>query len=43
MPVEGFDFKDQTGTPFNYFAFGAACAEVEVCAVRAQQHLVVDD
>jgi len=29
-PGIGFDFKTKTGNPFNYFCFGAACAEVEI-------------
>lgn len=29
-PGIGFNFKEKTGKPFNYFCFGAACAEVEI-------------
>ncbi|XP_021947177.1 xanthine dehydrogenase/oxidase [Folsomia candida] len=29
-PGIGFDFKAKLGKPFNYFCFGAACAEVEI-------------
>jgi xanthine dehydrogenase/oxidase len=29
-PDIGFNIHTKTGTPFNYFCFGAACAEVEI-------------
>lgn len=29
-PDLGYDWKSNSGRPFNYFCFGAACSEVEV-------------
>lgn len=29
-PGIGYDFAKNTGTPFNYFTYGAACADVEI-------------
>ncbi|KAJ6811703.1 xanthine dehydrogenase-like [Iris pallida] len=37
-PDIGFDWKDRKGTPFNYFTYGAAFAEVEIDTLTGDFH-----
>ncbi|XP_072938773.1 xanthine dehydrogenase [Epargyreus clarus] len=39
-PDIGYDFKNNTGKPFNYFTFGVACTEVEIDCLSGD-HLVI--
>ncbi|ODM98964.1 Xanthine dehydrogenase/oxidase [Orchesella cincta] len=39
-PDIGFNFATKTGTPFNYFCFGAACAEVEIDCLTGDHEAV---
>ncbi|CAH0714490.1 unnamed protein product, partial [Brenthis ino] len=39
-PDIGYDFKSNTGIPFNYFTYGVACTEVEIDCLSGD-HLVV--
>ncbi|CAH0581385.1 unnamed protein product [Chrysodeixis includens] len=39
-PGIGYNFNENTGIPFNYFTFGAACTEVEIDCLSGD-HLVV--
>lgn len=39
-PEIGYNFKENTGKPFNYFTFAAACTEVEIDCLSGD-HLVI--
>ena len=42
-PDVGYNFLDGSGTPFNYFVWGAACSEVEVDCLTGDYHVLRTD
>ncbi|XP_059473955.1 xanthine dehydrogenase [Neocloeon triangulifer] len=42
-PDIGFDWKTKTGKAFNYFTYGAACAEVEVDCLTGDHQVIQTD
>ncbi|KPI92785.1 Xanthine dehydrogenase [Papilio xuthus] len=42
-PDIGFDFKNNSGKPFNYFTYGVACAEVEVDCLSGDHQVIRTD
>ncbi|CAH0702363.1 unnamed protein product [Spodoptera exigua] len=42
-PNIGYDIKTNTGTPFNYFTFGAACTEVEIDCLSGDHQVIRSD
>ncbi|CAK1600926.1 unnamed protein product [Parnassius mnemosyne] len=42
-PNIGYDFKTNTGTPFNYFTYGVACTEVEIDCLSGDHQIIRTD
>ncbi|CAH0406917.1 unnamed protein product [Chilo suppressalis] len=42
-PDIGYDFKTNTGKPFNYFTFGVACSEVEIDCLSGDHQVIRTD
>lgn len=42
-PVEGFNWQTKVGTPFAYFTWGAACAEVEIDCLTGDHRVLRAD
>jgi len=38
-PVEGYDFKTNTGKPYNYFSYGVSCTEVEIDTLTGEHQV----
>ncbi|XP_045534492.1 xanthine dehydrogenase [Papilio machaon] len=42
-PDIGFDFKNNSGKPFNYFTYGVACTEVEIDCLSGDHQVIRTD
>lgn len=42
-PGIGYDFKTNTGKPFNYFTYGVACSEVEIDCLSGDHQVIRTD
>ncbi|XP_065093510.1 xanthine dehydrogenase-like [Ochlerotatus camptorhynchus] len=42
-PGIGYDFSTNSGNPFNYFTFGAACSEVEIDCLTGDHQVIRTD
>ncbi|XP_063822618.1 xanthine dehydrogenase [Ostrinia nubilalis] len=42
-PDIGYDFKTNTGKPFNYFTYGVACSEVEIDCLSGDHQVIRTD
>ncbi|XP_068632356.1 xanthine dehydrogenase isoform X2 [Battus philenor] len=42
-PDIGYDFKSNTGKPFNYFTYGVACTEVEIDCLSGDHQVIRTD
>ncbi|KAG7306042.1 hypothetical protein JYU34_008617 [Plutella xylostella] len=42
-PDIGYNFKENTGKPFNYFTYGAACTEVEIDCLSGDHQVLRTD
>jgi xanthine dehydrogenase/oxidase len=42
-PGIGFDFKSQSGIPFNYFTYGAGCSVVEIDCLTGDHEVISTD
>ncbi|CAG4982084.1 unnamed protein product [Parnassius apollo] len=42
-PNIGYDFKNNKGTPFNYFTYGVACTEVEIDCLSGDHQIIRTD
>lgn len=41
--INGFDFENQTGRPFNYFSYGVSCSEVEIDCLTGDHQVLRTD
>ncbi|KAK4875652.1 hypothetical protein RN001_012074 [Aquatica leii] len=42
-PIDGYNFETNSGQPFNYFTYGAACSEVEIDCLTGDHKMLRTD